>query len=155
MKAVLERAVTMVMLVFSITCFAGGIDQNTVEDIMAGIEQAILDKNVNGIARYLSDDVSITVTFSIGDQDQVAKLTKAEYVSALRETWAAYQNYVYEKTNVAIDIVNGSKAVVKSDVLESMTIHNQTISSNSREEATVEMINGKPLFTRIVAHTTM
>ena len=155
MKAVLERTVTMVMLVFSITCFAEGIDENTVEDIMAGIEQAILDKDVNGIARYLSDDVSITVTFSIGDQDQVAKLTKAEYVSALRETWAAYQNYVYEKTNVVIDIVNGSKAVVKSDVSESMTIHNQTISANSREEATVEMINGKPLFTRIVAHTTM
>ena len=155
MKAVLERTVTMVMLVFSMTCFAEAIDENTVEDIMAGIEQAIVDKDVNGIARYLSDDVSITVTFSIGDQDQVAKLTKAEYVSALRETWAAYQNYVYEKTNVAIDIVNGSKAVVKSDVSESMTIHNQTISANSREEATVEMINGKPLFTRIVAHTTM
>ena len=142
-------------MVFSANCLAGGINESAVRDILAEVDQAILDKNAHGIAKHLSDDVSITMNLSMGGNNQTIKLTKSEYIQSMKKSWTAYQDYIYQKKNVVIDIVNGSKAIVKADVFESMTVQGQTISANTREESTIEVVNGRPLFTRIVGDTTM
>ena len=49
----------------------------------------------------------------------------------------------------------GNKAVVKADVTESMAVEGQVIRATTKEESVVELVNGKPLFTDLVAYTSM
>jgi hypothetical protein len=72
----------------------------------------------------------------------------------LKQGWAQYKKYKYSRSNVRIEI-RDNKAIVTADVRESMTIQGQNISGESKEEVTIELVDGIPLITEVTGYTTM
>lgn len=70
----------------------------------------------------------------------------------LKQGWAIAENYKYSRSKI---IVQDGKAYFTSDAKESMTLQGENIMGKTNEEATVELINGVPLNTKIVGHTRM
>lgn len=65
-----------------------------------------------------------------------------------------YDDYKYSKSNVKVNI-QGQKTFVSADIKESMSIQGQNISGESKEQITLEFVNGSLLITDIIAYTTM
>jgi hypothetical protein len=121
---------------------------------MSQIDKAIASMNADRVGEALSDNVSITMNISMGGQRTVLKPSKHEYLTMLKQGWSQSTNYKYNRTNEKISLV-GNKALITSDTYESMTMQGRNISGTSKEEVTVEVINGNPRITKLVGYTEM
>lgn len=130
------------------------LTEPTVKELIASIDKAIAAKDVNGIAQHMTDNVEITVVISSGGRTQKSKLSKPDYVKALRDTWGMATNYMYRRSNETI-VINNNVATVSADVVENMTINNQHSRTRTRETATIELINGVPKITKITGSTSI
>ncbi|MDD5359701.1 MAG: hypothetical protein PHI02_05490 [Sulfurovaceae bacterium] len=146
-------AVLICMVVFS-TANANDLTGQTINVFLGNIDKAIVAKNTSLISDTLSEHVIIVVNVKMQGQNRVLKLTKTEYVSMLEQGWSACKNYKYARTNVSIKI-KSNRAFVTSDVKESMTVQGKKISGISKEETTIELVDGQPLVTKIVGYTSM
>jgi hypothetical protein len=129
----------------------------TREDVMSFVtdmERATSRKDVTGVSDALSDDVIIVLNIDTRGQKQILQPSKREYVAMLEKSWSVVENYKYSRSNLEIDF-KGHKAIVTADITESMTIKGRRISSESHEVVTIEMINARPLATKVVGHITM
>jgi len=131
-----------------------GLTEKSVRGLMSQIDKAIASMNADRVGEALSDNVSITMNISTGGQKSVLKPSKQEYLTLLKEGWSQFTNYKYNRTTLKISLI-GNKALITSDIYESMTMQGQNISGTSKEEATVELINGNPRITKVVGYTEM
>ena len=134
--------------------FASDLTEESVKSLLSKIDNAVANLNAAEVSKALSDNVIITINITMQGQTQVMRPSKQEYIAMLEEGWSMYENYKYSKSNVKIKI-QGSKAFVSADVRESMTVQGQNIAGESKEEITIELINGKPLITNMVGYTSM
>ncbi len=134
--------------------FASDLTEESVKSLLSKIDNAVANLNAAEVSKALSDNVIITINITMQGQTQVMRPSKQEYIAMLEEGWSMYENYKYRKSNVKIKI-QGSKAFVSADVRESMTVQGQNIAGESKEEITIELINGKPLITDMVGYTSM
>ena len=138
----------------STTAFSAEVTESTVKKLLSEMDVAITNLDSETLAKTLSDDIQITIHINIQGNEQVMKPSKQEYISMLKQGWAAVENYSYKRSDLVIDIKDG-KAVVSANVKETMTVQGQSLSGESKEVATVESVNGKLLFTNIVGHTSL
>ena len=155
----LVRVSFLVFISFAtvISCSSSSYDSLTeelVRSVISALDDATENKDATIFSDALSDDVKIVITMNFQGQSQVVRPSKQEYIAMLEEGWSMYENYKYRKSNVKIKI-QGSKAFVSADVRESMTVQGQNIAGESKEEITIELINGKPLITNMVGYTSM
>ena len=134
--------------------FASDLTEESVKSLLSKIDNAVANLNAAEVSKALSDNVIITINITMQGQSQVMRPSKQEYIAMLEEGWSMYENYKYSKSNVKIKI-QGSKAFVSADVRESMTVQGKNIAGESKEEITIELINGKPLITNMVGYTSM
>ncbi len=134
--------------------FASDLTEESVKSLLSKIDNAVANLNADEVSKALSDNVIITINITMQGQTQVMRPSKQEYIAMLEEGWSMYENYKYSKSNVKIKI-QGRKAFVSADVRESMTVQGQNIAGESKEEITIELINGKPLITNMVGYTSM
>lgn len=99
-------------------------------------------------------DVMIIMNINMQGQKHVMKPGKTEYISMVQQGWSSYSNYTYSKSDVVIKM-QGDKSFVTNNVSESMTVQGSKMSGESKEEVTIELVNGKPLITRKVGYTSM
>ncbi len=146
------------LLVFSLipltNAYASDLTEESVKRLMSKIDNAVNALNANEVADTLSSNVSITMNIRIQGQEQVIRPSKKEYISMLQQAWAQCKDYKYSRSNEVIKI-SGNKALVTSDIKESMTMQGQNISVESKEEATIELIDGQPLITHVTGYTSM
>lgn len=121
---------------------------------MAKVDQAAVRKDAETVSKTLSDSVEIIMLISHGGQTQRMAMNKDQYMAALRQGWAASSNYSYRRANEKI-VLSGSKAYVSSEVFESMVINGQPLRTSSKESATLELINGALLVTKVFATASM
>jgi len=133
---------------------ASGLTEEAVKKLIAKVDNAAVTLNADAVADALSSNVIIIMNIKSQGQTHVMKPTKKDYILMLKQGWAAYKNYTYTKSNVKIRML-ANKAIVTSNVSESMTVQGQRMSGESREEVTVELVNGKPLITKVVGYTSM
>ena len=131
-----------------------GLTEKSVRGLISQIDKAIASMNADQVGDALSDNVSITLNISTGGQKSVLRPSKHEYLTLVKEGWSQSTNYKYNSTNQKISLT-GNKALITADIYESMTVQGQTISVTSKEEVTVELINGNPRITKIVGFTRM
>jgi hypothetical protein len=60
--------------------------------------------------------------------------------------------YRYERDNQTFEII-GDKVVARSDVTETAVMQGQGFETRSTEVATIERVDGVPMFTKIVLDT--
>lgn len=141
------------LVVFS-NAFAAELTEESVKELITSVELAANNKNVDGIASVLSDNVEIVLNLSFNGQTQVINSNKEDYISLLKQGWSISTNYKY--VNKSSDItIDGDKAFVKAVVQEMMTIQGQDISAESKEESVVELIDGTLLVTKIVGYSSL
>ena len=141
-------------LAIATSSHGGDLTENAVMQVIARIDKAVNEQNTAALAKDLSDDVFIKMNISIKGRKQAMTASKRHYLSMLDQSWAQYSNYSYSRSNVEIDIT-GNKAIVSAVVKESMTFKGKNISGTSKEEVTIELVNGKPLVTRVFGHTNL
>jgi hypothetical protein len=154
MKNLLKSSLLVCALLISSLSYAEGLTEKSVIGLISQIDKAIASMNADHVGDALSDNVSITLNISAGGQKSVLKPSKHEYLTLLKEGWSQCRNYKYNRTNLKISLT-GNKALITADISESMTVQGQTISGTSKEEITVELINGNPRITKIVGYTRM
>ena len=133
---------------------AAELTEETAKQVISRVDNAVNELNSKAVGDALSDNVSITININMKGQKQVMKPSKQEYISMLEQGWAQYTNYKYNRSNAVVKII-GNKAFVTGDVSESMTVHGQNISGTSKEETTIELVNGQLLITEVIGYISM
>ena len=132
--------------------FAQAVEEPAVRKMLAEVDRAIAERNVDAVAHHLSESATFTVEINVDGQAQRATVSKPEYVTALRQTWSAVDDYTYRRSNEKISI-RGGRAVVTATVVETMTLQGKTIKTTSQETAVIEMVAGRPQLTSATAKT--
>jgi hypothetical protein len=141
-------------LMASVSAYASGLTEESVKQLISRVNNAVNKLNAQEVASVLAENVKVTVHIRTKGSSQVMNLSKQEYLAALQQGWAMSTNYKYARTNTVIKI-QGEKALVSSLVKESMMVQGQSVSGNSKEEVTIELVRGKPLVTNVTAYTSM
>lgn len=139
---------------FSVFTNAENLTESDVQNLLDRIDTAVINLDADAVANTLSENVNITINITAMGQTQVMNPSKQEYISMLDQGWAMYENYKYSKSNVVINIT-GNTAIASATVHESMTVQGQEISGVTQEEATIEVVDGNLLITKIIGYATM
>ena len=154
----MKNAIKICFIILSFTTFsmlnAGEITKSNIKAIIKKIDSAASTLDASKISDTMSDNVLIIMNITMQGKKYTMKPSKKEYLIMLQQSWDTYKNYTYKKSNVIIKIEK-NKAIVTSDVSESMTVNDKNISGESKEEITIKLINGKPLITKVIGYTTM
>jgi len=145
---------TLLCTLLALNAAAGSLTETDVKGLIAKADKAAVTLNASDLASTLSDDVIIIMNINMQGQKHVMKPSKTEYISMVQQGWTTYSNYTYSKSDVVIKMQD-DKAFVTSKVSESMTVQGSTMSGESKEEVTIELVNGRPLITRMVGYTSM
>lgn len=152
------RMTKIFVLLASVSLFsnvlAAGITEAEVRNLISKVDAAVNALNAQGIGDVMRDDVEIIMNIDIQGHRQVMKPSKAEYLEMLKQSWAHAEHYQYSRVDLKFDIQD-NMAFGTVTVNESMTVQGQTFSWSTKEEVVIELIQGKPLMTKIVAHTKM
>lgn len=151
----LSRIAILASIAFSVVGYAGGLTEHSVRELIARVDGAANAMNIAPIAESLSDDVVISMTISVNGQRHTLRPSKREYLEMLRQGWAAASSYQYRRESLDIRLESENRARVTAEVTESMVIQGQYIRGNTREEATIELLDGEPKVTKLVGSTTM
>ena len=133
---------------------AQSLTEKTIKNLIAKADQAIVDKDVKGLGKLMSDSAVFTINLSTGAGTRREKMNKAQYLDNLNYTWTATSNYSYRRNNERISI-SGNMGTVTADVKEGMVMNGQYVRMNSVETATIELVNGVPLITKVTANSSM
>lgn len=79
------------------------------------------------------------------------RMNKSQYRALLTRVCATGTDYDNVRTNEKISI-EGDQAIITADVAETMVLNGQTITTNTRERATVESIDGKLMLVQLVSN---
>ena len=154
MKSLATIVLIALSCLFSSQLCAQDISEVAVKEFLVKFDKAISSKNATEIGSYTSENAEFLLTIPMGGQAQPLRISKAQYMAMLRDTWAQASNYTYRRTNEKI-VISGGKATVTADVFESLTLQGKKITTQSREIATFESVNGVLLLTRVVANGSM
>jgi hypothetical protein len=158
MKSKLFILITVLMVIFSFAVHsmvnAGELTESSVKALMEKVDSVALTKDTSKLSDAMSDNVLIIMNVNMQGENHVRKLAKKEYLSMVQQGLDMYKDYKYKKSNMVIKI-EGNRAIVTADISESMTVQGKEISGETKEETTIELVNGKLLITKIVGYTTM
>ena len=127
---------------------AQAVTETQVKNLLTQMDQAIASRNVDGVTRWLADDVRASGTLDVAGQQKSFAYGKDEYAKALFDTWGSASQYSYKRENQVIRM-QGSSAVVTADIKEQTQIGRQLIKTQTQETATVELRKGQPRITRV------
>lgn len=152
------RIINVCFLVLSLTgltnSYASDLTEESVRNVILKIDNAINTLNEQAIANTLSNDIEIIINISLKGANQVLKPSKKEYMLLVQQARKEFPDYKHSRSNMVIEI-KGDQAFVSSDIQESLTIQGQNISSKSKEETIIKLVNGVPLIIKITGYTNM
>lgn len=152
---VLARALTLcTVLIAASAASAASLTEASIEDMLNTMDHAIQNRSAEGVGKLLSNSFKMTLEMTAYGQKQVMNTNRDEYLDMLREAWAGVTGYKYERTNVKITMLpGGTSAKVTAQVLETVTVQGQSLTTVSAETATVQLIDGRVLVTEVFARS--
>lgn len=155
MVTTLRSFVMAFCLIVSFTGHAAELSEKQVRDFIAKFESAVLALDVDSVGASLSDDLEMTANVTFHGVTNAITMNKQEYLLSMEQNLEVYSNYTYTTTGLEITLLGNNKANVKYNSLTSMTVQGRAITADSKESATVELINGKVLVTEGVMNSEM
>lgn len=134
---------------------AATLDEAMVRKFLAESDAAAMRRDLDAIARMMSDAATVSLTMHIGGRAQPVSLTKNEYLAQSRQALAMASHYDYQRGDTKISMTGANRAVVNATTTEVLRIQGQTVRSSTRSTTVIEIIGGRPLITRITAATQM
>jgi hypothetical protein len=128
------------------------ITRADMEQALSGIAKAANNKDIRGIASYLSDDLVVFLTMELPSGRQDLRMNKNEYLHKLEKTFSKQALYKYRSDNVKIDIgADGMSATVEEDIHETFGTLEMRTGSATHQQSAVELRRGRIVVTKIVA----
>ena len=152
MRYLAKTIFIIISFVAATASYGADLTEDTVKQVISRIDKAVNDQNASALAKELSADASIKFNVSVKGRKQAVTASKRRYISMLEQSWAQYSNYKYSRSNMTIDIED-NKALVSAVVQESMMFLGQKVSGSTKEEVTIELVDGRPLVTKVIGHT--
>lgn len=146
--------ISMLATMISCAVSAEEISRQQVSEFIAAMDRAIENRDADTLEAAIAENAQFTAHVTLGGQVQKVQMGKGQYIDSVRNVWAQSTTYSYRRANDVITF-SGRSANVVSDVIEEITVGGQTVRSTSHETATIELVNGKPLLTRVVGKAEM
>lgn len=107
--------------------------------------------DTNEYALLLADDVKISIRSEENGQQRVIRPSKNQYLAMLSQARESIQDYNLSISDTQITM-EGERALVTTQVNESMVVQGRMMNSRAREELTIEFRDGQPVVTEYVAY---
>jgi len=122
-----------------------------VEALLDAIDQASEARDVDALLTHMAAKLDVQMKMPASEGGDM-RMSRKEYAAMTRITFAMASDYSYRREDTHIDIAaDGQSATVTDTTIERVVIMGQTVNSKAREEATIELIDGKPMIVRLVA----
>ena len=131
------------------------LTEPTIRRMISEMDDAIFRRDAGGVAKFLSEKLTVTLTIKVSGQTQNLTMNKSTYIDSIKKGWATATDYQYKRRNLLIELSSDTKAVVTADVSEILKVDGQTIRSNTTETAVIELVRGKPLIVSVVGNVQM
>ncbi len=143
-----------VLCILSVNVYADSEKDAQIHAMLTAMDKAIENKDANTISQYLDDNIHIIMKVTMGDNEQVFKFDKKQYIKTLEDGWAVTEEYTYTRDKVAIEYIgNANKAVVTASVYELSVVAGRPMAALSHEKALIEFRNGDPIIVTLTANT--
>ncbi|WP_353395645.1 nuclear transport factor 2 family protein [Hydrogenophaga sp. 5NK40-0174] len=123
---------------------SGSLSRYALQQIVDRVDQAIVERDVKGIGSLLTPRAEISIIVPTPNGKRRMKMSKAQYISALEQSWAVANDYRYARSGLEFEL-NGDAAVIRSVVTEAMVVNGRQISLSTREETYVQVIDGRAM----------
>lgn len=128
------------------------ITEQDITEIMDNVEEALLNKDVEEVVKYMSPSVEIFVTRDTLMGPRTEKWSREKYRAETATALSMVSHYEYRRENETISINDDMQsAVVETDVIEVMDLFGNRISTTTSERVVMEIIDGHLLVTRMDA----
>jgi hypothetical protein len=121
------------------------IRESDIRNISKQMIKSSTNGDLNGMIAYLAPSFRITMNTAQGE----LRLTRAEYVALLNETWSAIRSFRIQIESQKITIAPGKqKAIEEATVVENSTLVNgEAVKVRSHQKSIYEIVDGKILMT--------
>ena len=154
MSVLMRSFILSLCLFFANNAFALELTKPSIEAFLTKINKDASARDVDALAKSVSDAIQIVYTFDIQGQKQTLQFSKDQYISNLKQGWAIASDYEHDQTITNIEI-NSDKAFFQAITKEKTTIQGQTFSSTTQSEGVIEIIDGKFQVTKLIGQTTV
>jgi hypothetical protein len=125
---------------------------NILAQTSAATEKAANNQNSEVLLHHMVSNVVISISFPENPEYPAVTFTKAEYAEHLRYTWSSARDFSCQTLSTTYNIApDGQSATATSSFSQSATLTatGQTFNSIAQQVATIELIDGIPMATRI------
>lgn len=147
----MKSLIGTIILLFSLhatPAYAQNITQQQIKTMLDAVSTAANQRDANAIASLLSDNVRIKILISFNGRQTLNTPNKQQYLVMLKQTWNSLQSYSYQRQNTTV-YMQGKSAKITADIIESMSHNGQSITTKAKEQAVIELVNGKLLITKV------
>ena len=120
------------------------------------IEAAVRRHDAGAIVRHFAPGATIQIVMPPNAGGQTLTLSVKQYEQMLREGWAQYSQSTYRVEDAVIEIsADGQTARLTNTTIEAIQMQGRTLSSRTREDLSVALVNGRPVITKSVGRVMM
>jgi hypothetical protein len=128
------------------------ITEQDILEIMDNVEEALLNKEIDEMIKYMSPSVEIIISRDTPVGPRTERWTRDKYKAETETALSMVSNYEYRRENQVVKISDDMQsAVVETDVIESMDLLGNRIKTSTHERVVMEIIDGELLVTKMDA----
>ena len=131
------------------------LTQESVDLLLNDLDQAIRQKNVDGVLRHIAPDATITIRMKQGMQQQIATLTREEYRKTLAMEFAFPSANDFARVNTTVSFaLDERSAKVSFKSMETFRHEHREFKVEGEETLVLGIRDDKPMITsleRVVA----
>jgi len=133
------------------------ITEDDIWNIIDEVEVATLNKDIEGVMKYLAPSVVINVILYTPLGPEKTQKSREEYQEETLKGWSMTTDNEYRCENEEIIKMSddGQTAVVEMDVIESYVMGGSTVHTSTHQRVTLQVVDGEILVTRIDAFMRM
>lgn len=151
LNAMLKKTIQLLLLCLlpGAVLASGSLTRDAVERMLVDVEQAAVNRDIDGIARYLAADFTAIFQGPV-ELGNSMKVNRQEYLQLTAEGWQMVSDYRFSQKIEDIELMpDGHSATVVLSVVESMTAANTTTTVYSDETVFVRLIGDTPKLVRL------
>lgn len=149
-KSVGVTTLAIAATTIAVNAQAATMNESLVKNYAAAMKSAANSKNINQVARLVSDDALI----SLSRKGKSTSLDKAAYLKLLQTGWNQTSNYRYD---ITIDnvVATGNQAKANITTNESWVKDGQNVSFVTNSRVTLTLSTGNAVLLRAVSQVTI
>lgn len=134
------------------------LDEKAVHQFLNEAMSAVAKMDADAVCAKFAEHAEFRMVQIRFSGSEIQTLSKAEYCEQLRPAYQQLKGSgMAQSTSLNVESIeiapDGKSAELKVKVTESMSVMGQTVTQQSDQSATLELVDGKPKYTRVTART--